>query len=398
MKVLAFSRIFPSLQHPARGIYNLHRFRALSKFCDVRVIAPIPVWDRLGARSPARGTNAKKYDGLHVEYPNYWFVPKIVPQWHATALYSSVRSNIAELQRSFSFDVILAAFAYPDVVAAARLADDAKRPFVALVMGSDINDLAQRSQLQPQIRRAFARAERIIALSSALKDRVVELGIPAERVVVHHNGVDGVRFAIRDKVAARRQLGLPEDRRIVSFVGNVVFEKGPDIFIEAIGGLDRSFLSGVVAVIVGNGATAGQLHSRVQALGLGSTVRFVGRRHPDEIPVWMAASDLLCLSSRREGCPNVVLEALASGRPVVAARVGAVPDLITCSNGLIVPPESPAALAEAIHAALAREWEPLALRDSVAALTWDDLGRAFFDVLRSAASGSSSRQRAAEPF
>ena len=391
MKVLAFSRIFPSLQHPARGIYNLHRFNALSKFCDVRVIAPIAAWDGLGARSPRRGSD--HYDGLPVEYPNYWFLPKIVPQWHAAALYGSVRSHVAELHRRSPFDVILAAFAYPDVVAAARLADDLKRPFVALVMGSDINDLAQRPQLRPQIRDAFARAHRIIALSSALKERIVELGTPADRVLVHHNGVDGVRFAIRDKLVARRQLGIPEDRRVVSFVGNVVFEKGPDIFVEAIGRLDRSLLSSVIALVIGEGALTGQLRARVEALGLGTVVRFAGRRHPDEIPVWMTASDLLCLSSRREGCPNVVLEALASGRPAVAADVGAVSDLITSGNGIIVPPENPAALAGAIHAAFERSWDPVALRTSVPALTWDDLGRAFFDVLQSATSLDDRGQR-----
>jgi glycosyltransferase involved in cell wall biosynthesis len=391
VNVLAFSRIFPSLQHPARGIYNLHRFKALSKFCNVRVIAPISVWDRIG--SPTRGVTW--YDELPVEYLRYWFIPKLAPQWHAAALHRSVRSHISALQQTSPCDVILAAFAYPDVVAGARLAADLNRPFVALVMGSDVNDLAQRPQLRPQVREALNGAERIIAVSSALKRRVVELGIPADRVLVHHNGVDGARFAIRDKMAARGQVGLPEDKQVVSFIGNVVAEKGPDIFVESIGRLDRSLLPGLVVVVVGGGPLAGPLRSRAEALGLGGIVRFVGRRHPDEIPLWMAASDLLCLASRREGCPNVVLEALASGRPVVAARVGAVPDLIGDGNGIIVPPDDPDALASAIQRALDRSWEPSVLRSSVPSLTWDDLGKAFFDVLGSASS-SRLRQRTAK--
>ena len=393
MNVLAFSRIFPSRQHPARGIYNLHRFKALSKFCDVRVVAPIAAWDRL--RSALDGVT--RYDGLAVEYPAYWFLPKLVPQWHAAALYRSLRSHIYALHRASPYDVVLAAFAYPDVVAASRLAEDLRLPLVALVMGSDMNDLAQRPRLRSHVREAFNRAARVIALSSALKDKVVELGISPDRVVVHHNGVDGVRFAIRDKTAARRQIGLPEQARVVSFVGNVVVEKGPDIFVEAVGRLDRSWLSGVVAVIVGSGPLTDSLRSRVEALGLGAVVRFAGRRHPDEIPVWMAASDVLCLTSRREGCPNVVLEALASGRPVVAARVGAVPDLMTDRNGIIVPPEDPDALAAAIRQSFQRAWDPSALRSSVSALTWDDLGKTFFDVLSMASSGG-GRQRTSKPL
>lgn len=391
MNVLAFSRIFPSPQHPARGIYNLHRFRALSKFCDVRVVAPIAVWDHPGSRL----NGVTQYDGLAVEYATYWFLPKLVPQWHAAALYRSLRSHIFALHRASPYDVILAAFAYPDVVAAAHLAGDLRIPLVALVMGSDMNDLAQRPYLRSQVRDAFTRAARVIALSAALKDKVVELGISPERVVVHHNGVDGVRFAIRDRTAARRQIDLPEQARVVLFVGNVVVEKGPDVFVEAIGRLDRSWLSGVVAVIVGSGPLTDSLRSRVDALGLGAIVRFAGRRHPDEIPVWMAASDVLCLPSRREGCPNVVLEALASGRPVVAARVGAVPDLITERNGIIVSPEDPDALAAAIQQSLQRAWDPSSLRGSVPALTWDDLGKSFFDVL-SIASRGDRRQRASK--
>ena len=124
------------------------------------------------------------------------------------ALYRSLRTEVMNLRRTFRFDVILGAFAYPDIVAAAQLAREAECPLVGLVMGSDMNDLAARPALRPQIQRAFTQAQYIIALSSSLKDRVVELGLPESRVVVQRNGVDGVRFSIQDAAAARSRLGL----------------------------------------------------------------------------------------------------------------------------------------------------------------------------------------------
>jgi glycosyltransferase involved in cell wall biosynthesis len=97
----------------------------------------------------------------------------------------------------------------------------------------------------------------------------------------------------------------------------------------------------------------------------------------DEVPSWISACDVLCLPSRREGCPNVVLEALASGRPVVASRVGGVPEILSPESGVIVDPENPAALAQGISAALDRGWDPRSLRDCVECLSWDDVGRSY---------------------
>ena len=387
MKVLAFSRIFPSEREPAHGIYNLRRFRALSAFCDVRVVAPRPVWAPV--RVPvSRNNGFARYDGLDVVYPTYWRVPRIAPQWHAATMHWSVRSDVLRLRREFPFDLILGAFAYPDLVTAAALAAEANCPLVGLVMGSDVNDLAGRLVLREQIAQAFNQARAVIALSSALKHRVIELGIPDNRVVVQANGVDGIRFQIRDRRQAREALDLPVDRRIVCFVGNLVPVKGPDVLVEAIARMDQQCLSSLHVVFVGDGELNNRLRTRCDQLGLSGHVRFAGLRAPDEIPLWMAAADVLCLPSRREGCPNVVLEALASGRPVVASNVGGVPDLLTEKNGVLVLPDDPTRLAAALQVALQRTWDPSDLRSSVPSLSWNDFGRTFHQVLLAALDGS----------
>ena len=126
----------------------------------------------------------------------------MLPQWHAVEMYRSALTHVESVQREFNFDVILGAFAYPDVAAAARLARHFRCPLISLVMGSDMNELAQRPVLRSQVSADGLRQSRwIFGLSGALKQRVVELGIPPERILVQHNAVDGdrSRFATGDR-------------------------------------------------------------------------------------------------------------------------------------------------------------------------------------------------------
>ena len=114
---------------------------------------------------------------------------------------------------------------------------------------------------------------------------------------------------------------------------------------------------------------------------LADHVLLVGARPHREIPDWIAAGDVLCLPSHQEGCPNVVLEALACGRPVVASRVGAVPELMDESCGALVSPKEPAELAAALTAVVASDWNAAALRERVMPLSWAQNARRLSEEL-----------------
>ncbi|HTE17220.1 MAG TPA: glycosyltransferase, partial [Armatimonadota bacterium] len=305
--------------------------------------------------------------------PTYWSLPRARPA-HAWGMYASLRPYLGRLRREFPFDVILAAWAYPDAAAAARLADAAGCPLVSMVLGSDINEFAGHPSLRGQIQRALRRSQRVVAVSGALRERVVDLGIAPERVIVQHNGVDGERFAPRDRHEARYRLDLPRDRRLLCYIGNFVQEKGVTVLVEAMHGLVRSGMREVSLLMVGSGPLEEQLRTRVRALGLEDSVRFCGRRPHNEIPSWMTAADVLCLPSFREGCPNVVLEALASGRPVVASAVGGVPELLDERNGVLAPAGDAEALARGMRSAVERQWDADALRATVQFLSWRQYG------------------------
>lgn len=383
MKALLFTQIYPSLREPARGPYNHNIFRAISQRGETRVISPQPWWSRLRRPGELLRTPRESQTGMETFLPAYWSAPRLTAL-HARALYTSVRPLVARLRREFPFDAILAAWAYPDAVAASLLARDFDCPLVVKVLGSDINAVPHNPRLRRQIQQGLGRAARVVAVSEALRDRLVDLGIAPERIVVQHNGVDGQRFSLRDRGAVREQLGVPTERPMICCVGRLSHEKGVDVLLEAMGRLAAAGRRDVDLRLIGGGDEEAALRARVGQLGIEQQVHFHGMRPHDEIPAWISASDVLCLPSRREGCPNVVLEALASGRPVVASRVGGVPELIHGDNGLLVPSEDPGALADALQTALAGTWDPQALRDSVEFLSWDDVGAMYHDTLATA--------------
>lgn len=381
MKVLLFTTLYPSSRRPARGLFNLQSFRALSRYCEARVVVPVPWWQRLRRPADLLRVPQEDYTGLPAFVPTYWPIPHI-PATHVRALYRGLAAHLNHLRRGFPFEVIFSTFAYPDGVAAAHLARDLDCPLVIGVLGSDVNLLAARPVLRSEIQWGLQQARRVLAVSEALRRRVIELGVAPEKVVVQRNGVDGERFVLRDYEEARVRLGLPADRRIVCCVGNLVPVKGQDVLVEAMGVLRA--VPCVDLALVGAGEMQEALQARVRALGLEGRVHLPGRRPHAEIPDWISACDVYCLPSRREGCPNVILEALAAGRPVVASNVGGVPELINIDNGILVPAEDPVALAEGLRQALRRSWNPESLRNSVECLSWDQVGKGYFQVLQAA--------------
>ncbi len=390
MKALLFTNLYPSAQAPTRGMYNVSVFGAISRHCEVRIVAPLPWWTR--ARRPWEWFSPPSENafGLDATFPTYWSIPGCQPM-HGAAMYYSLRRTIDRLRRQFPFDVILASWAYPDAVAAARLARDLGCPLVTNVLGSDINKFAQIPQLRPAIRDALCQSHRVIAVSHALRDRLLELGVDPERIVVQHNGVDGSRFRLQERHEVRRRLGLPDERPIVLYVGNWVPETGVDVLVEAIGRMRERGRHDVLLTLIGSGPFEPALRGIVEREGLADQVLFCGRKSHTEIPDWMAASDLFCLPSLREGCPNVVLESLSCGRPVVASRVGGVPELLDAATGVMVPPENPGALADALGATLSRTWSDVELRAAVAGWSWEAVGKSYYAALASAVGVAETR-------
>lgn len=374
MKLLIVTNLFPNAAQPTRGMYSLQQAQALARLADVTVIAPVP-WSpplpRLPSvarwRVPAQAPREEVIHGLRVFHPRYLVMPKVGRRQDAGAFARSIRPTVVRLLKEQRVDAVFATWAYPDVVGTVHLARRLNVPIIAGVLGSDIN-LYATGWRGRRIADALARCRAVICVSDALRRKVAALGVPAELLHAVPNGVDVERFQIQSRPAARAALGLPGQRRIILFVGHLVPVKGPDILLEAFARLCRSAAGAErpLLAFVGEGEQAAALARRARELGLEADVRFTGSEPHERVATWLGACDVLCIPSRQEGCPNVVLEALASGRPVVGARTGGIPELVRDGScGLLAPSEAPDALAAALREALARRWDPSVIRGSV---------------------------------
>lgn len=347
MRVAVVSTFYPNTAAPVRAVFVRNLTAALARQCTMIVVAPVPYappvrrkpqW--LALRSIPK---LARDGGLQVLHPRYVAIPKCDPLSGFT-YFSGIAATLRRLCRDRQIDLLHAHCAFPDAVGVALAAAWLRIPFAVTTHGSDINVYAQERLIRRQLTWALARAAVVIAVSEALQRKIRGL-VPsrAERVVhIPCAGVDPRLFMPRDREDARRSLGLPGNARIVLFVGRLVAIKSVDVLLEAwrelsirgrVGRDDR-------LVIVGDGPLRRTLEARAASHGYHGShggVRFMGDMPQEDVACWMNAANVLCLPSRNEGMPTVMAEALASGCPVVASRVGGIPEVVSNGrNGLLV--------------------------------------------------------------
>ena len=389
MRVLILTKIFPNRVEPFSSPFNRRQFVELGRLCEVDLLATIPWfpcarafsrWSRAGRLVDV--PREERIDGLTVYHPRFPFVPRIDPG--VTGLLYVASLARAVLARRGRVDVVLGSWAYPDGFAAVALARMLGAPAVVKLHGSDVNVLSRRPGPRRGIAWALRRAHRVVAVSAPLREAAIALGAPARRVDVVRNGIDRGSFCPQDRAEARRGLGLPPDRKVALYVGNVERHKGATDLLEAFTLVARS-TPAVSLVMVGGGAATEEC--RRIAARLGDRVALVGPKAHAEIPRWIAACDAFVLPSWAEGTPNVVLEALACGRRVVATRVGGTPDVVTSDVlGTLVPPRNPQMLAVAIRDTLSRPYDPVAVSAALDAPGWHESARSLYASLVAAAS------------
>ncbi|MEO6777592.1 MAG: glycosyltransferase family 4 protein [Kofleriaceae bacterium] len=385
MRVLAITKIFPNALEPLSAPFNRQQFAALRERCDLRVMATIPWFP--GAGLVSRWSSAGKLAavpsheiiaGIEVTHPRTLFLPRLAHAAWGPLYAASIAPAVLPLRGEV--DVVLGSWAYPDGFAAIIAARLLGVPAVVKLHGSDINQLARLPGPRRMLSWALPRAAHVVAVSKPLADEACALGVARDRVTIVMNGVDHELFHPRDRAAARAELGLSERAKIALYVGNLKPEKGVAELARAWPTVARH-LPDAELCVVGGGPLAGDL-----AHHAGARARLLGPQPHDRIPVWIAACDVLVLPSHSEGTPNVALEALASGRRIVATAVGGTPDLITTSTlGALVPPRDVDALADAITIALQTPYDPVVVAQLGARGGWAASAAALHAVLQRAA-------------
>ena len=221
--------------------------------------------------------------------------------------------------------------------------------------------------------------DHIIAVSNDMKEKVVqEYGVERKKVTVIPNGIDPKKFFRTNKLDAQKQCGLELGSKYILALSRLSPEKGLDSLIKAFLGVSRQ---DTTLLIVGDGPLKSKLEEMVKDLGISKKVLFFGAVPHEETVKWYNAADVFCLPSLWEGCPNVVIESLASGTPVVASNVGGIPDLIpNDSYGILVPAGDPVSLARALDNALNKEWDREKIAKFGSRNTWDHVAGQIIEV------------------
>lgn len=386
MRVLTYTTLFPNQERPDQAVFVRTRLRHLLALggVEARVVAPVPLFPlahpafgRYGAyaRVPAKEIQ----HGIPVDHPRFLAIPRVGMVPAPGLLYAGSRAAVARARREgFDFDLIDAHYFYPDGIAAALLAAEFRRPLVITARGTDLNLVPRHALPRRMIQWAAARADGLITVCQALKDSLVGLGVPPERVTVLRNGVELDTFRPLDRAEARAALGEPAEGGIIVSVGALIERKGHDLVI---GALPR--LPGLRLLIAGTGPDEAKLRALVADLGVADRVRFLGQVPHSRLAAIYSAADCMVLASSREGWANVLLESMACGTPVVASDIWGTPEVVAAPEaGRLLPERSPEAIAATVATLLAAPPSRAATRAYAERFTWDDTSRGQLSLFR----------------
>lgn len=386
IRTVAFTTLYPNSARPCHGIFIEQRLRHLLETGEVesRVVAP-SAWFPFGSarfgrwsvfgRVPAR---EERY-GIPIVHPRYLLLPKLGMSLAPLTIALAARPVLARLIREgFDFDAIDAHYLYPEGVAAVILGRWFRKPVVSSVFGDEVTVFPRFLLPRRMILWAVERSAGVTTVCQALKDCLVEMGVPAEKVRVILQGVDLDLFKPVDREAVRRRLGLTG--RVLLSVGHLTKRKGHYLAIQAL-----PELPGTTLLIAGEGWMERQLRDLVSSLGLEDRVRFLGRVNQEDLKDYYSAADALVLATSREGLANVLLESMACGTPVISTPLWGTPEAVTVPEaGVLMSDRSVGSLVEAVRRLFANYPDREATRRHAATFSWERASREHLEVLRAA--------------
>lgn len=378
IKVLAISHLFPNAAAPEYGVFVFNRLQAISRLCQVRVISPLQWFPFMAVLGRGFGSNLaarEEWGGLDVQRPRFAVIPRYFKILDAFSCLASAIPAVWRLRtrERFDFDIVDVHWTYPDLLAGFVLSRLFNKKFIVTIRGCEALYPGELSLRRRLLETLLRRADFVVTLSAELQGLVVALGVAPERVQVILNGVNSTRFQYQDQARCREQLGLPAEGKILLSVGSLIERKGHHELIRIMPELTRQHP--VSLYIIGGvnpeGDFSPELRRMIQEFGL-NNVHLVDKVDHGQLSAWYGAADLFCLATKGEGCPNVVLEALASGAPVVVTDVGAVRDLVAPGfDGVIVEPARLPDLAREVSEALAWPWDRKAIAERMQGKTWE---------------------------
>ena len=365
MKVLILSHMYPNKSNPVCGIFIHNHAKALFKAgCEVEVVSPIPFSPRILWFN----TKWKKYgdvprfdiiDKIPVYYPRYIRLPgKWFHCFSSYTMYFGIVKTISNIVKNFNPDILHTHTATPDGYTGLLLRRKFNFPVVCSLRGSDINNYPYYDSFTMKLtKKVISQTDQLVAVSNALKLKAESFATPKNEIQVIYNGCDIKNFVfnLESRIIVRERLGIPLDSKVLIFIGNLLKSKGIDELMTAFIYLSKQYPN-LHLLIIGNGPEYQYIKEQALKNGLQDKIHLAGAQPHNKIPDFLSAGDIFVLPSYNEGLPNAVLEAMACSRPVVATKVGGIPEAVrNGETGFLVNIKDVNALIKSIDKLLSNE-------------------------------------------
>ncbi len=376
LNILTLSTLFPNAASPNFGIFVERQTAELASRAEADVtiinpigIPPLPLRGLAPYRALADLPEHEHWRGLDVHRPRFRLIPKIGGSRNPERIAKAIMPLVKKLHHAKPFDLIDAEFFHPDGAAATRLADELGIPFTVKARGADIHHWGGDAKCLPQILTAADKASGLLAVSKALKQDMVDLGMEGDKISVHYTGLNSQKFVPVDRAAMKRELDVPGPLFIC--VGALIQRKNQALVIEAMQCFPDATL-----MLAGKGEEEKAYRALADKLGVQDRVRFLGNVPHDELPGLIAAAEISILPSKSEGLANAWVESLSCGTPIIISEAGGARELVRSEIAGRIVEQNSLAIANAIKAILAHPPAPSDVRASVNHFSWKNNGDA----------------------
>jgi len=336
--ILIITNLYPVPWGPNRASFNKQQFDMLAQHQPVKIVVLLPWKEWLNHRLEC-------YANDNIKYSPYFYIPKVGRRFVPFFQYFSLLFLLPWMKKQ-NASALMASWGFPDAVATAMVNKYLKLPFFVKVHGTDVNENIKFSARTRLMRKWLNKAKRIFCASKALAEALEQQGIEKDKLVVNYNGVNPKIFY---------PATLKQSNKSLVFVGSLIKTKGINELFSAFLRCHKECRD-LTLDILGEGPMRSILADNINTHNLHANIKLHGSVTLPQVADFIRNASVLVLPSYREGVPNVLLESFACGTPVIATKVGGIPEVVNEQVGILVDEENSEQLAEAINQALKKEW------------------------------------------
>ncbi len=381
MKLLVTTDLFPTPVNPNHGIFIFQWAKHLAQKVELTILQA--VWSPRDATISAETlANFKRHFALFDNEFTWYQMPLKMPRydrlWRRALIFRTAAEKYLQGRLS-RFDLFIGQMGIPGGFVAVQLGKKYDKKSLVGLRGSDVTSYLYKPILKNFAFWTYHQADAIVTVSQALRQQLLELKIPANKISVIYNGINPIFQPMEQKVA-REYLHLLEGK-IILFVGNLIRLKDWHTLIEGLKILFQTMVGR--CYLIGEGEDRSLIEKKIEQENLNDKIILLGDILHTELLYWYNAADVLCLPSLREGIPNVILEALACGRPVVASDIIGNREIVREGvNGFLHRVGDSQSLAATLKKVLDMDWNTTSICSTVRDFTWAQNTNHYLDILK----------------